>query len=429
MQLKNSIQKYLSKQKLGQWCLELQSKQKFNNVIVIPALNENKTLPKLLKSLELNSSAHLKETLVLIVINNTYAHKEEIIKNNQELLSFLRYEIKKNSKLNIDFINASSNGKELPTKQGGVGFARKLGMDLALNYFDLENNRKKLLISLDADCEVSENYLEEIIEVFNLNKINSAVTNIEHKFPKDTARKEAIMSYELFLRYYVLGLQYANSQYAYLSIGSSIICDIETYLKVGGMNKRKAGEDFYFLEKLNKISRVGKIENAVVYPSARISDRVPFGTGPALQKIIRNYDEEFTLYNPKIFTLLKLFLKIFYEIENIHQLEQALTDIKKESKEIWDFLEQQNFRSDWKKIFTNSKTIKQVSIQKLNWMDGFRTLKLVHYLRDKVFSNINWKDAVMELFHLCMIDIKNNITDLTKLEEKEYFLKIFRDQK
>ena len=72
-----------------------------------------------------------------------------------------------NSGLQIGLIDASSEGKELNTKQAGVGLARKIGMDLSLTIFDYSKDTKKLIICLDADCTVSQTYLTNIINDFN----------------------------------------------------------------------------------------------------------------------------------------------------------------------------------------------------------------------------------------------------------------------
>ena len=47
----------------------------------------------------------------------------------------------------------------MPHKIGGVGLARKIGMDEALKIFNYNSTSKKILICLDADCTVASNYL------------------------------------------------------------------------------------------------------------------------------------------------------------------------------------------------------------------------------------------------------------------------------
>ncbi len=246
-------------------------------------------------------------------------------------------------------------------------------MDLSLNYFDFGNDRKKIFISLDADCLVSENYLETIIERFNKENLNAAVINYKHLLPENEHEKAAIINYEIFLRYYVMGLKYANSPFAFHSIGSTIVFDVESYLKVGGMNKKKAGEDFYFLEKLAKSYEVVQIKDTVVFPSSRISTRVPFGTGPRVKRFLENSKDEYQLYSPISFEILKSWLELFSNTKFNRDATVLLSEAKKINKSLLDFLVKEKFGESWNKIIENSKTELQLERQKINWMDGFKT--------------------------------------------------------
>ena len=50
-----------------------------------------------------------------------------------------------------------------------------------------------------------------------------------------------------------------------------------------------AGEDFYLLQQLSKTGcKIEMIEEAFVFPSDRVSDRVPFGTGKAVRDIVES---------------------------------------------------------------------------------------------------------------------------------------------
>ena len=222
----------------------------------------------------------------------------------------------------------------MPAKTGGVGFARKIGMDLGLELFNYNSTQKKILISLDADCLVSENYLQTIVEDFNNKKLHAAVVNFEHILPTDKNQKAAIINYEIFLRYYILGLNYAESHYTHLSVGSTIVCDAESYVKVGGMNKRKAGEDFYFLEKLAKIDKIQKVADATVFPSARISNRVPFGTGPRIKRFLTTATDEYLLYSPKSFEILREWLKIYNDQIILNTSPVDISNILKKTKAV-----------------------------------------------------------------------------------------------
>jgi hypothetical protein len=399
MLVPKNVLKYLAKSDSENWKIELAENKLFNNIIVVPAINESQNIPKLLNSLAQNSKKYLNETLVLIVVNNSEKSEKKIIEDNFTLIKFLRNEqIEKKYKINIGIIDASTENKSLSEKFAGVGFARKIGMDLALDHFNYSNENNNILISLDADCLVDKNYLEEIVNSFRKKNLNSAVVKFEHVLPENEEPQKAIINYEIFLRYYVLGLKFAKSHFDYLSVGSTIVCDAESYVKVGGMNKKKAGEDFYFLEKLAKLNKIEKINTTRVLPSARISERVPFGTGIRIKRFLNNEQDEYKLYSPKIFYILKKFLELFNNIDlNEKSVHEVLFKSKEIHKGIFEFLIKQNFESDWKNILESSKSKMQLEKQKINWMDNFKTLKLIHYLRDKYFPNENMFEAVNDL--------------------------------
>lgn len=287
-----NVKKYLEKYSYQDWQLEWNENKNITHVIVVPAICEFENIPTLLTSLSQNNNKYFNETLIIFVLNNSKSANEDIKLDNQKSISLLRNIITHNTTLNNEFINttlksslqiglvdASSEGNELPEKDAGVGLARKIGMDLALQIFNYSSISKKIITSLDADCTVESNFISEISENFNKENLSAAIVNYAHDLFISNDNIEAIICYEVFLRYYVLGLQFANSQYAYHSIGSTISCDFESYIKVEGMNKNKAAEDFYFLEKLTKNFEIHKIRSTIVHPSSRTSWRAPFGTG------------------------------------------------------------------------------------------------------------------------------------------------------
>lgn len=428
----DEVLKYLKKYSIGNWELETNDYTKINSAIIIPAIAEFKSLLPLLISLSENDDQFFKNTIVIFVINNLASSGAEIKDDNLKCINFLKNIINKKagpnpltekiikSNLRIGIINASTEGKELSEKEGGVGLARKIGMDLALRFFDYSSSSKKLLICLDADCTVDKNYISEIIECFSKKNIEAAVINYRHNFT-DTKTSASIICYEIFLRYYVLGLQLANSPFAFHSIGSTIVCDHKSYIKIGGMNKRRAAEDFYFLEKLVKITKIHKINSTNVYPSSRDSWRVPFGTGQRVKRFLSNVKNEYVLYNVKSFSVLKEWLNIFNS-EKFLIPEEYLAEAKNINKYLYDFLIKNNFKQNWEKILRNSKTKEQINKQKINWFDGFRTLKLIHFLRDNAFPQMNMFDALNEI--LKYFNISLNIK-----REKENAIPDFEHQK
>lgn len=435
--LPSFVLSYLKKYSSYKWSIEAEELNNINNIVVIPVIQEHENISNLLKSIAENETNYFDETLFLYVINNPKNCSKEIKEDNRKTIEYLKDLIKKKSGnylekiiyekgIKIGVVDASSSGKELPDKEAGVGLARKIGMDLALKIFDYNNNRKKILICLDADCIVEKNYFQEIIDNFNKKNYNAACVYYEHILPEKEDEKLAIICYELFLRYYVTGLKYANSHYAYQTIGSTIVCDAESYCKVGGMNKRKAGEDFYFLEKLAKITTIHQITTTTVYPSSRVSMRVPFGTGKRISRFLQNPVNEYYLYHPKSFDILKNWLEIFHS-EIITDENYYLNEAEKIHIRLKEFLEINSFKSAMKNIFENSKNDEQIQKQKLYWFDAFKTLKLIHYLRDTDFRMVNTFDAIDELIKMFSqkINIKRN-ENIPPLEVQLEYLNFLR---
>ncbi len=409
------------------------------NIIVIPAIGEFENIKTLLKSFTQIDRKYFHTTLILFVLNNLSSSSIEVKNDNEKTRILLQKIISRKSSdnilktisdlnLNIAFIDAFTMGNELPKKDGGVGLARKIGMDAALKIFNYDSQSKKLLICLDADCEVDKNYLTEIVEPFNQKNFHAAVVKYEHKIPEDQESAAAIICYEIFLRYYVLGLKYANSPYAFQTVGSTMVCDYESYIKIGGMNKKKAAEDFYFLEKLSKIVNIDYIESTKVYPSSRKSWRVPFGTGQRVNRFFAKTHPEYFLYNPASFDILKKWNEVFYN-EEIKKGTDYLNEAKKINTELYKFLQQQKLIESWDKILKNSNNPKQILNQKKFWFDGFRTLKLIHHLRDYALPSINMFTALDNLFRMLnyKFDLNKGKSDVPDLKIQLQYLNNLRE--
>jgi glycosyltransferase involved in cell wall biosynthesis len=391
--LPQNVIKYLAKYKTGSWIAAVREDKKFNNIAVIPALNEAHNIKRLINSLCSCDNRYTEDTLFLFVVNNTSETPEEAKEDNYRTIEYLKENLNGKLSINLGYIDASTTGNELPEKEGGVGLARKIGMDEALTLFNYNNSRSKILICLDADCTVEPNYLTEIVDAFNKYKHDAAYVNFEHPMPEDLESKLAIICYEIFLRYYVLGLMYAKSDYAIHTIGSTMICTCESYIKVEGMNKKKAAEDFYFMEKLCKNYEINKIDTTKIYPSSRGSWRVPFGTGQRVNRYLAKTHDEHILYSPESFDILKRWLEVFNSSGSLSSNEY-LTAAAGIHPSLYRFLVDNKFEESWEKIKTNCRDDKQAARQKHFWFDGFRTLKLIHYLRDNGFPPVDMYEAV-----------------------------------
>jgi hypothetical protein len=196
---------------------------------------------------------------------------------------------------------------KLPSKWAGVGMARKTGMDEALFRFSQLDRPDGIIISLDADTLVEENYLAAVEEFFNANRGMAGAT-IAFSHRKNGLNDKQFLGinlYEDFIHYYRDALTFTGYPHALFTIGSAFAVTAGAYMKRGGMNRRKAGEDFYFLQTLPQIGPVGEINTTVVHPSARVSERVPFGTGMTMKKWMEGSNDLLYAYNFNAFRDLK----------------------------------------------------------------------------------------------------------------------------
>jgi len=422
------IKKYLNKFASDKWKTFSTKKRSYKTVIVIPAIAEYENIKHLIASLLQNNDEYLAETLILFVINNNKTSSAKIKVDNMKTTEYLSEIIIKHPKLNLDFIDAFSPATALDNKDGGVGLARKIGMDYALRLFNYNSPRKNIIICLDADCTVEQNYIKTIRQYFDNYNIDAGYVNFKHPLSENKEEQYAIINYEIFLRYYVLGLKYARSPFAYHSIGSTMVCSSSGYIKVQGMNKRKAAEDFYFMEKLSKITEIKKIDGTAVLPSGRGSWRVPFGTGQRVNRFLGKTQNEYLLYSPSSFVVLKNWLTLFHSQKTL-SADQYLTEAKRISVSLLQFLIKNNFEKNWKKIIENSSSEKQIKKQKQFWFDGFKTLKLIHYLRDTEFPSINMFNALDEIFALMDIsfEYRNKMNQIPPLAIQKKYLEKLRE--
>jgi hypothetical protein len=435
MKTPDTIKNYFDKKAFNKWKLEWNEVSGIETVVVIPAISEFENIQNLLKDLSENKKTFLSKSLILFVINNLCSSNEDVKADNQKSISFIRDLILKNkidpatdsllqSGIIIGLVDAASQENDLNDKTGGVGTARKIGMDLALTAFDYSNSNKKIIVSLDADCRVDSNYLSSIINTFNKKNLNAAAIDFSHRNNSHSS-DSTILGYEIFLRHYVVGLLYANSEFAFHTIGSAFACEASNYAKVGGMNTRQAAEDFYFLQKLSKVCKIGKINNTTVQPSARISWRVPFGTGKSVMQF-QSGEKQLLLYDPEVFNILKHWLELLYSDYSL-STETTLIKSKSIHTELFNFLKLKGFQSQWEKILSNCKSEKQLNYQRKNWFDAFTTLKLIHHLRDTSFPMLELNSAAKKMFRLLNIPLVNGNEDENKIEALEKYLLMLKE--
>lgn len=377
----------------GPWELEGAVGRRFAGAVVIPALAEGDSLFDTLASLAA-ATPPSQPWLTIVVVNNsrqTAPHRQQV---NSDDLARLHHSAGVFKGLPLAWVDAATTGRELADKDG-VGLARKIGFDLALSRLDYEG-AVPLLTSLDADTLVRSDYFLALHRHFRQTKTGAAVIPFCHQPAANAEAQGAIDHYELYLHHYALGLELASSPYAFWTIGSAMAFRAGDYARMGGMNRRQAGEDFYFLQQMAKTTGVARLRGTEVYPSSRASDRTPFGTGPTVGRLLAGEPEAVRFYHPDCFRLLARWLALAKTAPAAASAD-LLARARALSADLGDFLEARAFGLVWERLQRNHPREDAFLRAFHGWFDGLKTLQLIHFLSDRQYGRLQPREALPPL--------------------------------
>ena len=420
---------YLVKQKV-QPNLDAPPEAALRMIVVIPSCNE----PELLHSLEALYRCRRPSCSVevIVVINHCEKASEGVKLQNEKSRHDAQQWINNHNDSNLQFHIIYK--PDIPVKHSGVGYARKTGMDEAVYRFQQIGVDDGVIIGFDADATCDENYFEEIERTFFAGKpVTGASIYFEHPidgYEFEDEIYEGIVLYELYLRYLKQALRYAGFPYAYHTVGSSFAVSASAYVKQGGMNKRKAGEDFHFLHKIIPLGNYVEINTTRVIPSARCSDRVPFGTGATMNQWMTGEKNLLITYPLKLFYNLKQFFELVPQLFNA-DVKTVEEKCKLLQPAIVDYLSQNDYVTNIAKINANSASPEAFTKRFFGWFDA---LKIVKYL-NSAYSNLKHQnnfekeqfieEATYEL--LQRIGYKNKLKKFASMERCLELLEIYRD--
>lgn len=351
----------------------------FTRCIVIPACNES---PDFIERLA--SSSLATNTLLIVVVNQasnapTHVHGAnkalaDFISSEKQLWSSVNFSLCLFRDLHLLLVDRFSSGREIPEKEG-VGRARKLGCDLAVKLFSMRVLQTHWIYSTDADAILPENY-------FSSTRSTAAaqIFNFQHSGEPGPIL-DATLLYERALKYYQSALAWSGSPYAFHAMGSTLAVEVEAYCKVRGFPPRAGGEDFYLLNKLAKIGEVSDINEITIQIEARLSERVPFGTGPAVKKIMQTLDSNkaYNYYNPAIFRELRILLSRLSLLHKAINENLPLDTLFNTGIAVaLGHLKFDRFSQHCKNQAVRTEEFAQ---QFHIWFDAFLTLKFVHFLQ------------------------------------------------
>jgi cellulose synthase/poly-beta-1,6-N-acetylglucosamine synthase-like glycosyltransferase len=251
-------------------------------IVVIPCFSEPDIIETLASLYKADRPSFSLE--VIVAVNSPMGADQSYIIQNKQSLQQINCWSKKFSC--PGFTVHAIDVPPFPVKHAGAGFARKAGMDEAVGRFNLLNNKNGIIVSFDADSTCDANYFTELEKCFAGSPTRGCTIYFEHPLhmPGSMDINYPILRYELYLRYFIEAMRLSGFPWAFHTIGSCFAVTAGVYAMQGGMNRKKAGEDFYFLHKVFPLGNFKELNSTRVVPSSRVSDRVHFGTGAGNQK-------------------------------------------------------------------------------------------------------------------------------------------------
>jgi hypothetical protein len=363
-------------------------------IVIIPCFME----PDILKTLQsLHACTPIQgHAEVIILINESENCTREVSDYNKGTLHEILHWIKGHP---LEWLKFHPVGPvKLPQKWAGVGLARKTAMDEALYRFNILDFPEGIIVSLDADTLVEKNYFQAITEHFRIHQEDvGATVSFIHQTEGFPARQiQGIRLYEQYLWYYKNALEYCGYPHALYTIGSAFAVKAEAYMKRGGMTRRKAGEDFYFLQTLTQTGHVGEINNTCVYPSARVSQRVPFGTGPFMKKWMDGSEDGYSTYNFQAFRDLKEFFEQRFYLFRMRK-EDSQEPEYNWSESILAYLKEENLWEDFEKLSENCSREEVFNDRFFQVFNAFRILKFLNFAHPEYYARKPLEECILEL--------------------------------
>lgn len=280
----------------------------------------------------------------------------------------------------ILLVDRCSPSRVIPRQQG-VGLARKLGADIGLALMHRQIVEPGFIYCTDADAHLPADY-------FGPRHCSPEVAAQLYPFVHEAAPplQEATSLYEVAMLYYAAGLEYAGSPYAFPTLGSCLAISMQHYAQVRGFPRRNAAEDFYMLNKLAKTGRIRLLPAPVIRVAGRLSHRVPFGTGVGIAKIagLDHPLGDFLFYHPRIFSLLRQWLDLFGRAWHAGDAPRAMD----QPAEIAAWMAEHGAADIIADNLARAHTEAVFRKAMHDWFDGGKTLRFVHFMRDRFLPSV-----------------------------------------
>jgi len=380
----------------------------FGHALVVPAYGEGDELVAMLRGVPRGARG---EVLVVLVVNGKPSAPAWVHERNHAVVARLADAFGRGEPVSFDepfarmfelgvgrllLLDRFTEARRFPDGQG-VGLARKIGVDLCARLHAAGRLASAFVQTTDADVELPADYFDRATD----RSAAALLYPFSHRPEDDESLARAVLLYEISLRYYVLGLRFAASPYAYHTIGSTIAAEVGAYMKVRGFPRRDAAEDFYLLSKLAKVGPIVSLPGEPISIRGRASSRVPFGTGAAVTRIAAEGAHHFAMYEPAIFRYLRAWLSALGELDlatTERELEVAIDrrcrDEKLAAGPLVAALRSLGVHGAVLSAQASATSVQALRRRLAVWFDAFRTLKLVHVLERGGLSRVDFRDAL-----------------------------------
>ena len=390
---KDTVTKYLVQYAESEVSLLASYPEKFyQHVLIVPAYNEATEF------IDQYLNGQFASLLIILVLNQPEQEVDDslqqhlyqhLLKNSQQVWSEKHLSLHQCSDPSSDIlcIKRYEQGLTLKNKQA-VGQARKIAADCALQLIHAMRIKSSWIASTDADSRLTDNYFQQISRYQD----HAALTfHFEHEVNNGPV-SQATQLYEQSLRYYQAGLEWAGSPYAFYSLGSCLAINAFDYAKVRGFPKRAGGEDFYLLNKLRKIGSIQHCDDIKVTIESRTSDRVPFGTGPAIQKILQLDDSHhYRYYHPLVFSELKTCLNGLNDLQPCRDFDSWRTALDQRH---YHWLCDQGLERIFQHMLSQALDKQTLEQHIMAWFDGLMTLRFINFVRAEMHPDCYLTNAL-----------------------------------
>ena len=337
-------------------------------------MDELDYLPATLDALSVQDTKHPFEVYVCVNQPDEFWHlpgKRTICENNQKLLDFLHgYKA-----LPLHVLDYASPECGWKGKKSGVGFARKVLFESILADCDPND----IVVSLDADTLVKPHYLQSVADRFERNpSMNALAVPYYHPLTgNNETRDRAMLRYEIYMRNYAVNLLRIHSPYGFTALGSAIAMLVKSLRKIGNITPLQSGEDFYLVQKFCKMGGLSLFNTECVYPAGRYSDRVPFGTGPAMQTGANGVWDSYPIYHHSFFNPIR---EAYGKVKELYENRFPIVE-----NDFLLFLQKDSTKPDiWREIRNNVSDYPHFVKAFHQKADGLRILQ---YVREKHRQN------------------------------------------